>query len=156
MKRIVAIVLLLVVGVVLYARFHRSEPKSTFADREIITLTIGDATLKRVEIVNTPASIQQGLSGRDTLGADGMLFILDKEEIPTFWMKEMKFALDFVWIRDNRVADITEHVPAPAVGTALTELKLYHPNQAVHMVLELPAGAIQQQTIHVGDTVIFH
>ncbi len=155
-KKIFASLLLILIFGTGFYFLRPTAPKSTFTDREIVSMKIGDATLQKVEIVKTPASIQQGLSGRDMLGADGMLFVLDHEHVPTFWMKEMKFALDFVWIKDNHVVDMTEHVPAPAAQTPLNELKLYHPSQVVDMVLELPDGTIQQHTIQVGDAIIFH
>ena len=52
----------------------------------------------RVEIVETEAERQRGLSGRKEMGEDeGMLFVFDYPARHEFWMKEMLFDLDFVW-----------------------------------------------------------
>ena len=139
----------------------KSEPQvieqepAAFRDRQKIKLTVGDAAPIEVEIVNTPASIAQGLSGRDEIGADGMLFIFDKTDKHTFWMKEMKFNLDFVWIRDNKVVDLTKDVPAPAPNTPVTKLLTYSAKEPVDSVLELDAGKIEKLGIDIGDTLAF-
>ena len=104
------------------------------------TITINDVVVS-VEIANTPEKRTQGLSGRQSLPQNsGMLFIFDIPYIPSFWMYNMNFALDFVWIRDNTIVDITENVPPPIAGTPDSELLLYTPNAPVNMMLELNAG----------------
>src|SRR4030042_2564613 len=55
-----------------------------------------------VEIADTPEKRSQGLSGRDNLSQNqGMLFIFNQPAIPSFWMKDMNFPLDFIWINNN-------------------------------------------------------
>jgi len=65
--------------------------------RSYETITVGDQDLT-VEVVNTPSKTELGLSYRDEIGADGMLFELPQKQVPTFWMKGMLFDLDLVWI----------------------------------------------------------
>lgn len=100
------------------------------------TLTIGDTTLL-VEISDDAQKRAQGLSGRTSLQSNtGMLFLFEEAFLASFWMKDMNFALDFLWIRDGVVVDITENVPAPTGD----DLPTYSPNQPVDMVLEVNAG----------------
>jgi len=119
-------------------------------DRSRISMSLRGQMLN-VEVVNSSASITQGLSGRSQIGADGMLFVLPQSRIPNFWMKDMQFDLDFVWLLENQVIDITEKVPSPAPNTPDNYLPLYQPNQAVNLVLELPAGTVDALGIKIGD-----
>jgi uncharacterized membrane protein (UPF0127 family) len=78
-------------------------------------ITIGTTELN-IEIANTDVAREQGLSNRDSLAEDqGMLFDFKNTNIerPSFWMKGMRFNLDFLWIKANTVIAITEDVPAP-------------------------------------------
>ena len=55
-----------------------------------------------VEIADTPDERMQGLMGRDGLAEGaGMLFIFEEEENHSFWMKNMEFPLDIVWISSD-------------------------------------------------------
>lgn len=99
----------------------------------------------------------QGLSGRESLAADaGMLFVFDEERQPGFWMLEMRFPLDFIWISgDGIVVDLTEDVPPPAPGTPDSDLPLYRPDMPVRYVLEVNAGVVRTAGVRVGDAVRF-
>ena len=51
------------------------------------------------ELAVTKEQMTQGLSGRDKLAeGKGMLFVYDGYYIPSFWMKDMKFPIDIIWI----------------------------------------------------------
>lgn len=68
-----------------------------------------------VEIADEPAERQLGLGYRDSLPAGhGMLFVFDRPGRYGFWMKGMRFALDYVFICDGVVVDVQTNVPAPA------------------------------------------
>lgn len=121
-------------------------------DRGRTLLELNDTVLE-VEVVNTAASITQGLSGRSEIGADGMLFVFSQPMMPRFWMKEMQFPLDLIWINQGKIVDITENVPAPEPGTKLDDLPTYAPAAPVDWVLEVPAGIAAQYELQVGDPV---
>ena len=108
-------------------------------------LKIGDKKI-RVEVRDTEAERAQGLSGRESLGEDeGMLFVFEKPGIYGFWMKEMKFGLDFIWIRDNKVMEVMENV-----GVERMDIQ---PHEAVDQVLEVNSGFVAKHSIKVGDSV---
>lgn len=121
-------------------------------DRQRATLQIGTNELT-VEVVAELASIEQGLSGRSEIGSDGMLFLLPLRQKPAFWMKEMQFDLDMVWIDGERVIGVTANVPAPEASTPLSELPNFRPPGAVTAVLELPAGEAKSLGIETGSVV---
>ncbi|HEX7018322.1 MAG TPA: prolipoprotein diacylglyceryl transferase family protein [Patescibacteria group bacterium] len=122
-------------------------------DRQRMHILIGSRKIN-VEVVNTPASITQGLSGRSEIGSEGMLFLFGEKRVPQFWMKDMQFDLDLVWISDNTIVGITENVPHPTPGTQLVNLPHYRPPEAVDAVLEIPAGMAQAWGLKPGDPVV--
>lgn len=117
-------------------------------------LQLGNQTLQ-VELAVTSAQHQQGLSGRSEIGSDGLLFIFPEPTIPSFWMKEMQFDLDMIWIRDGQVVDITQNVPAPDPNTPLSQLPMYRPNTEVTAILEVPAGFVEQHGIEIGERAVW-
>ena len=126
------------------------------ANLHIKSLKIGDATFS-VEVANTTTTRMRGLSGRNPLkDGEGMLFVFDKPGNYSFWMKDMKFALDFVWIRGDRVVGITENVPPPAPNTSLFSLKNYYPPEDVDKVLELNAGEVKRYGVQAGQSAVLN
>lgn len=128
-------------------------------------LRVGTQTLA-VEIVNTPEKMEQGLSGRDAMADDqGMLFDFKTSTsttenfgaAPSFWMKDMKFNLDLIWIKSGHVIGITPDVPAPIENFKLkienSSLPLYSPPSPVDEVLEVNAGWSSSHKIKTGDEV---
>lgn len=114
-----------------------------------LPLKIGRKALS-VELALTKDEQARGLSVRDHLDDDsGMLFVFSFPHRATFWMKEMRFPLDMVWLRDKRVIDIHENVPVPTAET----LPTYSPREDITMVLEVPAGSTTRWGIEVGDKV---
>lgn len=108
-------------------------------------LQVGTAKVA-IEMRNTPEGRSQGLSGREKLGKnEGMLFIFDVPAKYGFWMQEMKFPLDFIWIRGNEVVELTEKV-----GIERMDLK---PSLAVDRVLEVNSGWAKENNIKVGDKI---
>jgi uncharacterized protein len=120
------------------------------------TVTIGDASFA-VELAVTHEQRTQGLSGRPGLtpGA-GMLFIFGSEGLYYFWMKDMRFPLDMVWINaECAVVDITKEVPPPDPGQTTSDLSTYAPSEPAQYVLEINAGQAESAGIHIGDMVEF-
>ena len=98
--------------------------------------------------------MQEGLSGRPGLTNDqGMLFDFGSLQNPSFWMKDMKFNLDFVWIANGKIIYITKNVSAPPAGTSDGQLKLYNSPSPVDWVLEVSAGWADGNKIKIGDEV---
>lgn len=116
-------------------------------DHQIVTMTMENRKFQ-VEVVNTPASLTQGLSRRLELPADGMLFVLPETQIANFWMKEMNFGLDFIWLKANQVVGVANNVPPPIPETAEANLPHYQSPQPVDLVLEMSDQAIEQWGIN--------
>lgn len=111
-------------------------------------------TLVNIEIADTSAKRNKGLGGRESLASDsGMLFLFDKTDRYNFWMKGMKIPLDFIWILDDKVVDITENVP-PQVGQPDANLTIYSSKVDTNKLLEVNAGFISANNIKIGDTIV--
>ncbi|MDE3095869.1 MAG: DUF192 domain-containing protein [Chloroflexota bacterium] len=119
------------------------------------TLRVAGHTIA-VEVAADEASRERGLSGRAALPPDaGMLFDMGQVMTPRFWMKEMRFALDLVWIgADKRVAGVSADVP-PQPGVPDSGLRLYASPAPVRYVLEVNAGAAQRLGLRQGAQVAF-
>lgn len=105
-------------------------------------------TIIDIEIADSETERARGLSGRSGLAEQsGLLFIFPQPRRHSFWMQDMNFSLDFIWIRDSRVVELTSNVPATQPPVTLT------PAQLVDQVLEVNAGFIVKNGIKVGDAV---
>src|SRR5262249_24819352 len=101
-----------------------------------------------VSIADTEAAREQGLGGRASLAPDeGMLFVFPIEGQYPFWMKDMKFPIDIVWIEtDGTVFYIKDSVDPD------TYPDTFAPDAAIaRYVLELPAGYASAHNLQVGD-----
>ena len=102
-----------------------------------------------VEVADTPETRRKGLSGREALPeGTGMLFVFDAPSRYGFWMKDMNFAVDIVWIDErSRVIDVEKEV------TPETFPQVFYPDQPVKYVLELPTGAVDKYQIATGTVI---
>ena len=109
----------------------------------------------RVEVADTPLLRERGLSGRRYLEErEGMLYIPDGADAGPFWMKEMLFSLDFIWIDGEcRVVDINPYARVPEAGTPDDRLRRYYPYPSATYTLEVNAGEAERFGIEVGDKV---
>ena len=104
-----------------------------------------------VDVVDTPALRTRGLSGRPGLAPDeGMLFLFEGPSVQSFWMRDMRFEIDIVWIRAGRIVGITPNVPLPKSPYALPR---FNSPVACDVVLEVRAGAARRWGLLVGDGV---
>lgn len=103
------------------------------------------------EIADTDALREQGLSDRSSLPADsGMLFVFDTPGQYGFWMKDMDFPLDMVWINaDKTVAGVTKDL-SPS-----TYPSVFMPPGPISYVLEINAGSAERFGLISGAIVDF-
>lgn len=120
------------------------------------TVTIGNVRF-RAELAFEASSRQKGLSDRDYLErGTGMLFIFKDRTASPFWMFNMRFPLDFVWISDQCiVVDITHSVPSPSEDVHVKDLKLYAPQYPAAYNFEINAGEAKEFDLKLGERVTF-
>ena len=146
-KPFLILILIVVFGAVFYIwkpdfRNVRTSDVLTLNGREI-----------SIEVADTPAKQAQGLSGREGLGQnEGMLFIFPEHKVQNFWMKDMKFPIDIIWISGDWVVGFVENAPVPVSENSLI---IYSSPETVDKVLEINAGLIKKWNIKVGDLINF-
>ncbi len=102
-------------------------------------------------IADTDQKMELGLSNRDSIAADGgMIFEFDTAGSYEFWMKDMRFPLDIVWIDVNKnvLGVVANLSPDSYPNTVL-------PPSDIGYVLELPAGAAATLGIATGTALTF-
>lgn len=152
MQKIIAFLLLLLLVVLIVQKIQipnfKIQTNTKFQNIQI------DGKSLQVEIAKTPEALTKGLGGRDAIGSDGMLFILPTRQVPHFWMKDMHFDLDFVWIDGGKVVALTPRVSAQR-GESDQLLKVYSPGLSATHVLELNSGEIEKLGIKIGLDFIY-
>ncbi len=111
-----------------------------------LRLTLGSATI-RADLATTSAARSQGLSGRAGLAEDeGLLFVFVRDGQYSFWMKDMRFPIDIIWIAaDKRIVEVASEVAPETYPHSFTSREL------ARFVLEVPAGFAAAHGITVGS-----
>ena len=101
----------------------------------------------QVLLAQTPEETTRGLSGTPSLPrGEGMLFFFDTLEKRGFWMPDMHFSIDIVWIdADWKVVDVTLHATPESYPKTT-----FYPKSPAKYVLEVNAGIADEWGIHEG------
>lgn len=128
-----------------------ARPKRGGENNEKAAIRIGSTRIK-VDIADDLMEQVQGLSGRDSVcDGCGMLFVYDQPQAVTFWMKDMKFALDIIYIRDKKIVKIFENVPPPSQTGGVP--KVVSSRESANAVLEVNGGFSRKHGIKAGDRI---
>jgi uncharacterized protein len=104
-----------------------------------------------------PANNEQrtkGLSVKDRLPEnEAMLFVFGNEGEHTFWMKNMKFPIDIIWINSNKSVVHIEHNLHPCDSELLCPT--YNPHEDSLYVLETVGGFAEKHDVVEGTQVEF-
>ncbi len=132
----------------------KTNPPTPIPTPSVKQIKIGNTSINAT-IADTESARTRGLTGIDNLPADeGMLFVFESKDVtPSFWMKGMKFPLDFIWIKGGQVSQIDANIPYPSTDTMDSAIKVYIPTSPVDYVLEVNSGFSATNNIKVGDTV---
>ncbi len=110
-------------------------------------VVVGGVTIV-LEVAKTPQQQAIGLMHRQSLPKDrGMLFIFEPPQPVRFWMKNVNFPLDMIFIKEGRIKSIRSQVPLCSADPCPT----YGPAMEVDSVIELPGGQAQSLGISQGD-----
>lgn len=108
----------------------------------------------KLEIADSPEELEKGLSGREKLDQDkGMLFVFEKPGRYSFWMKDMNFPLDIIYLSDSKVVTIHKNIPPLKDETNANNQILYEPTEPADKVIEINAGLADKYKLKVGDSV---
>jgi uncharacterized membrane protein (UPF0127 family) len=122
----------------------------TFETRELTIRRSGAASLvMEVELARTDRERSQGLMHRKSLeDGKGMLFVFERDQIMSFWMKDTLIPLSIAFIAaDGRILEIKDMEPL--------NLSTVHSERSVRYALEAPQGWFSRAGITLGDTIQF-
>jgi uncharacterized protein len=104
-------------------------------------------TVIKAEIAKTQEERSKGLMYRKNLqDGYGMLFVFDRDEVLSFWMKNTLIPLSIAFIAyDGKIIDIKEMYPHDTNSVKSSRSARY--------ALEAPAGWFSRVSVNVGDTV---
>lgn len=112
----------------------------------------GDSVM--LEIADTPESHELGLSGRTGMReGNGLLFVFDAPGKYAFWMKDMQFAIDMIWMDENGTVVNVENNVTPESYTENNPPKVFVNNPAALYVLELKAGDAARYGVYLGTKI---
>jgi uncharacterized membrane protein (UPF0127 family) len=155
MKTIFALFALLIIialGIAFYQNSSKNNPSfltNLFGKKTTVTI---NKQVFSAMVAKSDIDKEKGLSVKSSIGQnEGMLFPFAKEAYYAFWMKDMKFSIDIIFINKNRIITIHQNVPAPKSPSE--SLLLYRPEEPVNMVFEIKAGLSQKYNFKKGDEI---
>ena len=138
------ILLIIVASIIVILLFRKTSKKYT-------TVKINDVSV-RAEISESLIERSKGLMFKKSLpDNEGMLFVFDKEGYHRFWMMNMSFPIDIIWI-DNEKKVV--HIVKDAKPCGLI-CNSYAPEKEAKYVLEVNANFTTKNKINVDTKVIF-
>jgi uncharacterized membrane protein (UPF0127 family) len=115
---------------------------------DVIQVKVGEHTLT-AEVARTPEQRRQGLMNRKTLGKDrAMLFVFEKDQKLSFWMKDTSIPLSIAYIaKDGTIKEI--HRMRPYSEKAVKS------DHYVRYALEVNQGWFEKRGVEPGERVEF-
>ena len=104
----------------------------------------------------------EGLAVKDQLKEnESMLFVYEQPSRQSFWMKDMKFPIDIIWIDSNGTVVHIEHTLQPCnsilnSGASILNCPIYTPDNKSLYVLETVAGFSQKYNVKIGTHIDFY
>ena len=103
-----------------------------------------------VTVAKTDKEKQIGLSETKKLDKNqGMLFVFDQPDYYSFWMKNMKFPIDIIYINGDKVTTVINSAEPVSNG----QLPIYQPKEKSDKVIEINAGLSKTYNIKNGSQV---
>jgi len=151
---IVAVFIIFVIAGLIYQAYPIYESILILENRTELTEVKINEKVFNVFIADSEEEKRHGLIGHESLSKNsGMLFIFNSPNMPHFWMKDMQFPIDIIWIFQNQIIGWSENA-LPQPSALDDELIIYYPPSLVDMVLEVAAGTVKESNIKIGDIVI--
>lgn len=118
-----------------------------------IKVFFGNGKSVTAELAVTDEERARGLMFREKILPDqGMLFVFEREDLHSFWMKNTLVPLDMLWLdSQRRVIHIAANVPPCREDPCPS----YGPESPARYVLELRAGGAAANGIKTGDQLQF-
>lgn len=148
---IISLVVLTIIGFTTYKFWPKNNSGGQIKGLKISQIKIGRQNIK-AEVADSQELRNKGLSGRESLCADcGMVFTFETPGLYSFWMNEMNFDLDIIWLNNNKIVDLWPNAPAPKNSSGQTIS--YMSKAMANKVIELNAGFCAKNKVKIGDEI---
>lgn len=159
---VLLVLLILQIGKTIMNQNPYNEERSLVTEADIkknfIRLKINDLIID-AELAYTPSQREIGLMNRTVLDEySGMLFVFDREEPQSFWMKNTLIPLELLFIdKDNTIVEIMEMDLCDTIvndnGNKVESCKIYTSSKPVKYALELNSNFSLRHDIKIGDKI---
>ncbi len=147
---LIIVVAVLVIFVWLTIKPNHSEKKYNEIQIEIANHLIN------LEIADTNAKRELGLSGHKPLVDDqGMLFVFNNIGKYPFWMKDMLFPIDIIWLEPSNIDGIVNVVYIEKNAQPNSYPTTFGGQVDAQYVLEVNAGFSDKNNLKIGDQIKF-
>jgi len=136
---LIPILVLLILGTVFYNLYKLAQPTAEIKGHKF-----------QMIVAKSDKDKQVGLSKYKEIPNDkAMVFVFEKADAYPFWMKDMKFPIDIIFIKDDKIVTIYQNLP-------INNLTIYPPTESSDKVLETNANISKKYNFSVGDSVKFN
>ncbi len=121
--------------------------------QKFVKIYFPDGDSVTAELADTVEERARGLMFRKNIEFDqGMLFLFEREDLYSFWMKNMLIPLDIIWLdKEKRIVHIERCLP-PCEKEPCPS---YLPKAPAMYVLELKAGSVERRGLKIFDRIDF-
>jgi len=123
----------------------------SFAEAKVKQICFKGNLCIEAEIADSLKEREKGLMFRDSLSDNkGMLFIFEQAGVHSFWMKNMRFPIDIIWMDEaGEVVYLSENVLPCG-----EKCEVLRPQLNVKQVLEVKAGFVKKHGIRLKNKVL--
>lgn len=149
MKKVLIAIFIVAVAAGAYI-YVSSLPDPTIEEMPIVNATIQEKTFK-LYAPDTPEGLQKGLAVFDEIAQnEGMIFRGLPVGVQSFWMKDMKFDIDIIWVnKDNEVIHVVYDASKDSYPARFENPR----EKPASYVIELNAGLVEKYNIQPGSKV---
>jgi uncharacterized protein len=152
MKKVLLAFFILIIAVsgVYYTQNYMKGGEVLSIFKKPATVTI-DSQSFNVTVATSETEREIGLSETKSIAPNqGMIFLFDKAGYYSFWMKNMKFPIDIIFINNDQI--VTIHGNAQIIKDQENPI-IYSSTGASDKVLEIQAGLSKKYNFKIGDKV---
>lgn len=148
MKKVILTIVLIIFVFSIFSLLNKRESNKLTIQTEKRDISFN------IEFVKSPSNKATGLSKYNSIEDNyGMVFLNDSDTKISFWMKNMKFPIDIIFINSNNtIIDIHKN-NQPCLYNA--SCPLITPTSNYRTVLEINSGLVDKYEIKVGDKVVY-
>lgn len=145
-----ALFLVVVAGVFFFQNYLKTG--GFFLLKKTPTITINNQTFELI-VADSQKEREVGLSETKSLPENqGMIFIFDKPDYYSFWMKNMTIPIDIIYINNGKIVTIHKNAQPPISQTESPII--YSPLEPSDKVLEIQSGLSEKYDFKKDDKVI--